>query len=147
RLVEASGYELLDGSPAIDAASSLMPPELDLVGNPRPCGDGPDIGAFEHGCAMLVRFRRGDANLDAKLDLSDAVFVLDGLFEGGTAPVCDDAADVNDDGRIDISDPIVALRYLFLGAPASIAAPGLDCGEDLTDDALECAESGPCGDV
>src|SRR4030095_13920324 len=51
-------------------------------------------------------FRRGDANSDAILDLSDAIFTLASLFSGGPAPACEDAADSNDDGTLDISDAI-----------------------------------------
>ncbi|HZN60442.1 MAG TPA: C25 family cysteine peptidase, partial [Planctomycetota bacterium] len=73
-------------------------------------------------CASIAYFR-GDSNGDAKDDLSDAVYTLNYLFLGGTAPRCLDAADVNDDGKVDISDAIRLLGFLFLGEPAP---PGYD---------------------
>ncbi len=40
-------YHLKDGSPAIDAGTSNNAPSIDLEGNPRPQGNGFDIGAYE----------------------------------------------------------------------------------------------------
>lgn len=36
-----------DGSPALDSADPELAPPVDLFGNPRDVGDGPDIGAIE----------------------------------------------------------------------------------------------------
>ncbi len=41
---------ILDGSPAIDAATPLAEVSTDLEGTPRQHGSGPDIGAYEHVC-------------------------------------------------------------------------------------------------
>jgi len=83
-------------------------------------------------------FLRGDANLDEKLDISDALFILGALFLGGKAFGCDDAADTNDDGRIDLSDAVSDLFYLFLGGPPP-PYPGPDVpGIDTTPDSLSC---------
>lgn len=41
-------YRLASDSPAVDAGASTMAPPTDLVGTPRPLGDGWDIGAYEH---------------------------------------------------------------------------------------------------
>src|SRR5437867_33000 len=82
-------------------------------------------------------FRRGDSNDDGKLNLSDAVFTLEYLFQGGKEPTCQDAADSNDDGFLNLSDPVHLLSFLFLGRPPP-PPPGLDCGEDTTGDDLTC---------
>ena len=88
-------------------------------------------------------FRRGDANADGTLDLSDAVATLGYLFEGrGTAP-CEDALDANDGGALDISDAVTALGYLFLGG-APPPAPSSDCGRDPTEDDLSCTQYAAC---
>lgn len=88
-------------------------------------------------------FLRGDSNADGSIDLSDAIFSLRYLFQGGDAPPCLDALDSNDSGMIDISDPAHTLRHLFQGAGAP-PAPGMQCGEDPTDDQLGCASFPPC---
>ena len=84
-------------------------------------------------------FRRGDANRDGAVDISDPVATLAWLFTGGRAPSCEDAADANDDGTIDISDPVTSLGCLFLGK-GSIPEPHEQEGQDPTSDSLVCAE-------
>jgi PKD domain-containing protein len=98
---------------------------------------------FEQEPAALS-FRRGDANTDGAMDLSDAVFTLSALFLGGDQPSCAKAADVNDDGAIDISDPVFTLARLFTGGDP-IPDPGpLTCGPDPTVDGLGCASGDSC---
>lgn len=91
-----------------------------------------------------ANLRRGDANGDFDLDISDAVFLLWYLFADGRDPGCDDAADATDDGSIDISDPIAILGQLFLGREPSGGLLGI-CSSDLTEDSLDCKSQGPCG--
>jgi hypothetical protein len=81
-------------------------------------------------------FRRGDADGSGRMDLSDAVGLLNYLFLGAPAPACQDAADADDDGRLNITDVVYSLGYQFLGSPPP-SAPGPDaCGSDPTPDAL-----------
>lgn len=82
------------------------------------------------------QFKRGDVNLDVSLDISDAVSILQMLFNG-TAVGCDDAADANDDGSLNIADAVAILSALF-GGTGNLPAP-VDCGPDPTDDSLGCA--------
>jgi len=88
-------------------------------------------------------FRRGDANDDASLDISDAVFVLSFLFLGTETPTCMDAADANDDGAVDVSDPVGVLAFMFSGGfpPPS---PRVRCDEDPSSDALSCESYTSC---
>jgi formylglycine-generating enzyme required for sulfatase activity/DNA-binding beta-propeller fold protein YncE len=76
-------------------------------------------------------FKRGDANSDEVVDLSDMLFILGFLFTGGREPDCKDRADLNDDGVIEISDPIYGLGFLFLGT-AQPPPPGIELGFDGT---------------
>ena len=57
-------------------------------------------------------FLRGDSNTDARVDLSDAIFTLAYLFQGGDAPLCLDALDSNDSGEVGNSAPSHLLRHI-----------------------------------
>ncbi len=84
-------------------------------------------------------FRRGDANIDGQVDVSDVVFVLLALTGDADRLVCVDAADSNDDSAVDISDALTTLMELFSGVP--IPDPGADsCSSDPTEDELDCQE-------
>ena len=88
-------------------------------------------------------FLRGDSNTDGRVDLSDAVFTLAYLFQGGEGPLCADSLDSNDSGEVDISDPSHTLRHLFLGGAAP-PAPWQECGTDPSADGLGCDSFPPC---
>ncbi len=88
-------------------------------------------------------FRRGDANGDANVDVSDAVFVLAYLFHGTSEVECLDSADADDTGALDLTDAVYVLNYLYLGGPAP-AQPVAGCGPDPTSDALGCVSFPPC---
>ena len=104
----------------------------DMVAVPNPgAAAGPDS------------FTRGDGNQDAQLNIADAIFLLGYLFGGGPAPACLDSADSNDDGKLDVADAISLLGYLFGGAQ-TLPPPFETCGQDPTDDELDCAAFTPC---
>ena len=84
-------------------------------------------------------FRRGDANVDGRVDASDAVITLGHLFGREPLP-CRDAADINDDGEVDMGDVVGMLTYVFQGGTPP-PAPFPDAGLDPTFDDL-----GPCED-
>ena len=82
-------------------------------------------------------FVRGDANLDTKINIADAVTILSFLHAGGAGPDCVSIMDINDDGLITQSDPIYELNYMFLSGPV-IPAPFPAAGLDPTPDGLLC---------
>ncbi len=88
-------------------------------------------------------FKRGDANADSILDISDAIYTMIAIFLGGPPSTCQDAADTNDDGMVDISDAISGLMAVF-GETGLPAPPFADCGTDPTTDGLDCASYAPC---
>jgi hypothetical protein len=88
------------------------------------------------------RFVRGDANSDARIDISDTVTVLGYLFQGEGPLTCQKSGDANDDGSLDLSDAIAILMFLFLGGDP-LPPPSL-CGQDATPDGLTCALFGSC---
>ena len=106
-----------------------------------------------------VLFVRGDVDGVGNIDITDAVFLLNFLFQGGPTPPCMDAADVDDDGgqRPSITDAIFLLNWLFQGGrppPPPTPSTGRygigDCGIDPTDrnddriDEMDCEVFDPC---
>jgi hypothetical protein len=94
--------------------------------------------------SAAVPFSRGDVDQGGRIDITDAIRILEKLFAGGQGIGCDDAADVDDDGTLTVSDPIFLLGALFDGGPPP-SAPFPGCGEDPTDDGLSCAAFEACG--
>ena len=98
----------------------------------------PDSGfsrTFENQEARPIdrtRFHRGDSNADGDVNLSDAVFTLGFLFQGGPPPACLESADTDNDGAVNISDGISLLGFLFQGGapPAEPGVPPAPCGPD-----------------
>ena len=92
----------------------------------------------------LIKFRRGDADGDTTMALTDAVGILTYLFLDGEPPACADAADVNDDGAIDVADAVKTIFFLFQAGDYP-PQPGPDfCGEDPTEDQLTPCDPGTC---
>jgi hypothetical protein len=89
-------------------------------------------------------FRRGDADLNGRLELTDAVVILEHLFRGGTEPACLDAADADDGGVVNITDPIGILNHLFQGSlPPPLPGPE-ECGPDAVLEEPDLGCKAPC---
>lgn len=82
-------------------------------------------------------FVRGDADGTSGVNLSDAVFILNHLFRGGTQPQCMDAADADDDGAVRLTDAVYILEHLFRSGP-NPPPPYPEPGTDPTPDGLGC---------
>ncbi|MEM7230937.1 MAG: hypothetical protein AAF517_02105 [Planctomycetota bacterium] len=78
----------------------------------------------------------GEVNADNRIDLADAIYLINATFRNGPEVACPAASDVNGDGQLgDVSDAIFLVEYLFLSG----AAPSsLECGgaADLVDPTL-----------
>jgi hypothetical protein len=61
--------------------------------------------------------KRGDANWDGSLTVSDIVYLISYLFKGGPPPFVLKAGDINFDGQTTVTDVIYLLNYLFKGGP------------------------------
>ena len=92
--------------------------------------------------ASAASFRRGDADSDGSAAITDAIVVLNWLFQGGPEPGCQDAADSDDSGVIDLTDPIRVLDFLFRGGPEPPDPGSAQCGEDPTADELATCAAG-----
>ena len=88
-----------------------------------------------------IEYIRGDCNQDGVIDVGDAVFLLNALFEKGDAPRCADACEMNLDGTVDLADVMGALQFLFAGGPPP-SAPFPICASD--GDPIGCAEPIAC---
>lgn len=89
-------------------------------------------------------FKRGDANIDGQVDITDPLETLFVLFAAAPRPTCDDAMDANDDGRINLADVSYELAGLFTAGGAPPPAPYPDCGQDSSQDTLGCSFYPPC---
>jgi uncharacterized repeat protein (TIGR03803 family) len=96
------------------------------------------------------RFLRGDCNSDGEVRglVTDAVFLLNFNFLGGTRPSCFAACDANGDGQVSgvVTDAVYLLSFNFLGGPAPPEPfPGCGGGTEA-DTALGCeTASESCG--
>jgi hypothetical protein len=93
-----------------------------------------------------LRFMRGDCDSDGQIRgvVTDAVFLLNFNFVGGTEPGCLAACDANGDGEVRgvVTDAVYLLTFNFLGGSAP-PAPFPDCGPGGNDDeAVGCASPG-----
>lgn len=113
----------VDGDGALDAV--VLEPEGTqiLYGNP---------------VAEAGEFRRGDADGDGRVNLTDAVSTLLWLFAGAGGLSCLDAADANHDGAINLTDAVATLGYLFLGGTPP-PAPGPEACGPGSEPRLGCA--------
>ncbi len=88
------------------------------------------------------RFKRGDADANLQVNITDAIYILNYLFQGGPQPGCWDAADVKDDSTIDQADAVYLMNYLFLGGPPPPPPysdlPDEGFGADPTPDLFGC---------
>ena len=108
----------------------------------------------------------GDNNGDKALDLSDAVYLLSHLFQGGSVAVlfcdlvgakeegcADENGDSNGDGALDLSDAIYLLGHLFQGGPGpvppcEVTTETCDSGvDDDMDGFTDCDDLDCIGDV
>lgn len=93
-----------------------------------------------YGESQPASFRRGDADGNSTVNLTDAVFTLNALFQGGPQSTCQDSSDADDNGLLNLTDAVFTLNYLFRGSGLPPPPPGpLDPEIDPTDDNLTCA--------
>ncbi len=74
------------------------------------------------GCCIADR---GNVNGDAgdTIDISDLVYLVAFMFQGGAAPPCMEEADVDGSTAIDISDLVSLVGFMFQGGAAPITCP------------------------
>ena len=69
----------------------------------------------DYSVSFTFRYRRGDANGDGEVNMSDVMFIVNYTL-GTPAPSFDAvAADANDDGKIDMSDAMYIVNHILNG--------------------------------
>ncbi len=132
----------------VSQEGNVYPSFLHFAGDVN--GDGyEDIVAYEQARVIVYfnplggvgyrDFVRGDTNQDGRIDIADAIAVLQHLFAAPIKLPCMDAADANDDEALNIADPIRILGHLF-GAAGPLPPPR-QCAGDPGGDTLNCRES------
>jgi len=138
---------------AAPAYSVLSGPSTDLtftntLGNPpiaieiSVAGAARSPATVPGSISMGNTFRRGDVNGDSSVSISDPIYLLLHLFS--TGPIqCQDAGDADDNGSLNLADAMYLLSYALSSGPAPLD-PFSTCGNDTTDDGLDCSQFGGC---
>ncbi|GEM_PF-2564105 len=69
-------------------------------------------------CRGVYGYLCGDANADATVNISDAVYLIAYIFAGGSVPSPLLAGDPNCDSAVNISDAVYLIAYIFAGGSA-----------------------------
>ena len=85
-------------------------------------------------------FIRCDPNEDGRLNIADAIFIIDDVFRDLVDASCTEALNCNGQGGNDLADVSYALAHLFLGGPPP-PAPFGSCG---LADGVDCASHSAC---
>lgn len=64
----------------------------------------------------------GDVDDNGRVDIGDAVFLVNYIFAGGAAPDPPESGDNDCNARIDIGDAVYLINYIFAGGAAPCAA-------------------------
>ncbi|MFH2056313.1 MAG: right-handed parallel beta-helix repeat-containing protein [bacterium] len=97
-------YRLRPNSPCIDA------------GDPDDQYNDPDGSRNDMG-ALCFELACGDVDRSSFVNISDAVFIIDFIFNNGPSPDPLEAADVDLNGVADITDAVYLIQYIFSGGP------------------------------
>ncbi len=71
----------------------------------------------------VTDFLCGDSNGDKQINVGDAVFLINYIFNGGSAPFPEIAGDANCDSGVNVGDAVYLISYTFNGGPG----PCVDC--------------------
>jgi Tol biopolymer transport system component len=69
----------------------------------------PSWGSTAGSCCL----KAGDANNDTKVNVGDAVFMINYVFKAGAVPPCKDQGDANHDCHLNVGDAVFLINYVF----------------------------------
>jgi len=133
----ATAVHVADLNPPANQPGNVIP----ATGDGVPCPVN-EVLVVTVGGIIGEDFSRGDANGDGRLNVIDAILIIQ--FAVNNLPIsvdCMKAYDADDDGTVDVMDAIPLLAYTFeMGDP--LASPFLVCAQDGTPgDTLDCVTS------
>ncbi|HZN59551.1 MAG TPA: dockerin type I repeat-containing protein, partial [Planctomycetota bacterium] len=114
--------------------------KIPATGAGAPCPVN-EILKVQLGVVAPGKFSRGDANGDSKINVTDAVLIIQIVVGNIQAKFdCQDALDANDDGQVNVADAVPVLSYVFQRGP-DLPEPFKKCAADPTNDALTCTQA------
>lgn len=114
--------------------SGVMLVVEEYYGNPEQEGNVLAVGGWR------TKFKRGDADGNGTVDITDSVYINNWLSPGGPVPPCLDGADADDDSKVLAADANFIISYLFNGGAAPPLPGPSTCGRDPTPDLLDCTK-------
>jgi hypothetical protein len=96
----------------------VLPDDEDYYWRVR-ANDGYENGNWSLLASFRVKraYTCGDANTDGQVNVGDAVFLINYIFKGGSAPDPLEAGDANCDGQVNVGDAVYLVNYIFRGGP------------------------------
>ena len=118
-VVEASDQPEGSGGQTMWQLPSPLPAGADYFWRVR-AGDGYEYGPASAPASFYIvsTYACGDANGDEAVNLADAVYLINYVFKGGSAPDPLCVGDANGDDAVNLADAVHLINYVFKGGPA-----------------------------
>jgi hypothetical protein len=84
---------------------------------PRFIANGVDYSPLVGNGSMTYSFTCGDANGDGGVNIGDAVYLINHIFNNGPAPGSSAAGDANCDSNVNIGDAVYLINHIFNNGP------------------------------
>jgi CubicO group peptidase (beta-lactamase class C family) len=106
------------GGTTVWVAPAALPDGEDYFWRVR-AGDGFEFGQWSELASFNIPlfYVCGDANHDESVDIGDAVYIINHVFNGGPPPEISGAGDANADGQCDVGDAVYLINHVFKGGP------------------------------
>lgn len=72
---------------------------------------------FQDGFVLILNSGNGDANRDGSVNIGDAVFLVNYVFNNGPTPLPEDIGNVNCDNNCDAGDVVYLINHIFKNGP------------------------------